>query len=115
MKQLTIFFTALVLTCFALAPAAARADELDDLEVTMEVFDNPADIPGEIAEMDGPDRDDIRAGEDHMEAEGSDEESGEDDTDSGVLFEQRPLGQRADAKSGKDAEDERADGQRQPQ
>lgn len=82
MKQLTICLATLVLTCFALAPAAARADELDDLEVTMEVFDDLGQIDGEIAEMDGPDRDDMRAGEEYLEEEEvdeADEGSAEDD------------------------------------
>jgi hypothetical protein len=75
MKQLTIFLATLVLTGLALSPAAARADDLDDLEVTMEVFDDLSDLDGEIARMDGPDHDDVEAGEDDFEEEMDDDDA----------------------------------------
>ena len=55
MKHIRIFFASLVLTCFALSPAAALAND-DELDVTMEVIDDLADIDGEVMRMRGPRR-----------------------------------------------------------
>ena len=40
MKQLNVFLATLALAGFSLMPAAAIAEDLDDLEVTMEVIDS---------------------------------------------------------------------------
>ena len=62
MRHLNIFIAVLVLTCFAFAPAAVRADDFEDLEITMEVFDGDDDIDSMI-EMRGPEED----GDDYSE------------------------------------------------
>jgi len=54
MKQINIFAVSIVLTCFALLPAVAIADGLDDLEVTMDVLDTESELDEVIAEMRGP-------------------------------------------------------------
>ncbi len=59
MKHLTIFLATVVLTCLAFMPATARADDLDDLAVTMEVLDDVAELEDAISRMDGPDEDDF--------------------------------------------------------
>lgn len=55
MRRLHVLFASLALALLALAPAAVRADERDDLDVTMEVLDEVGDLDRAIAEMDGPD------------------------------------------------------------
>ena len=60
MKKLNLFIAVVILTIFAFTPAIARADDdWDDLEVTMEVVDDPSQLEDTIAEMEGPDDDDI--------------------------------------------------------
>ena len=74
MKQINIFTASLALTCLAMFPAAALAGDLDDLEVTMEVLDYESDLDGTIAEMRGPDNDDIEFNDrDDEDAEERDE------------------------------------------
>ena len=53
MKQASLFFAVVVLTLMAFAPAAARADDWDDLDVTMEVVTNANELDAMISEMDG--------------------------------------------------------------
>jgi hypothetical protein len=60
MKHLNVFIATLILTCFALLPTAVRADDLDDLEVTLEVIDDLASVDDTISQMRGPDDIDIR-------------------------------------------------------
>ncbi len=50
MKQVNVFFAILVLTLVAFFPAVSRADEMDDLDVTMEVLDDVGDFEGAISE-----------------------------------------------------------------
>ena len=72
MKDLKLLIANMVLTCFALFPVASLAD--DDLDVTMEVLDNLAQIEGVVLELRGPEGDD----------EGDDDsESGEGEDDFG--------------------------------
>ena len=80
MKQINLFFATLVLTGFALFPAAALADDLDDLDVTMTVFDSAAALEGAMSEMQGPETDD---GDDEsdLDEEFDDHEEGESDRD----------------------------------
>jgi hypothetical protein len=60
MKQLYLSLTVLVSTLMAFMPAAVRADEgLDDLDATMTVLDDVSELGETIAEMDGPDDDDV--------------------------------------------------------
>jgi hypothetical protein len=74
MKALNVFITVLVLTCFAILPLTAQADEdLDDLDVTMEVLDDETGLDDDIADMAGR-RD---SADDWEELEpGNDEEAG---------------------------------------
>ena len=58
MRQLSIFFATVVLTCFAFLPMSAFADDLDDLEVTMEVIDDMNRVEDVMTEMRGPESDD---------------------------------------------------------
>lgn len=52
MKRLTIFAVSLISTCWLLLPATGRADQ--DLEVTMEVIDDLAELDGIVSQMPGP-------------------------------------------------------------
>ena len=103
MKQLTIFAATLVLTCFALFPCLAHADDaMDDLDVTMIIVDDADDLDEAIAEMRGPDDDDIeedeqrdeeqeeelendRGEDDDMDDDMEDEDDDDDDDDSAVV------------------------------
>jgi hypothetical protein len=69
MKQLNLFGATLLLTSLALLPAMAGAQDLDDLEVTMEVVDDLAGIGDVVAEMPGPEM----ADGDALTEDGSDE------------------------------------------
>lgn len=80
MKPINLFFATLVLACFAFFPGAVHADDLDDLDVTMEVIDDVAGLDFAIAEMEGPD--DVGDFDD-----GADEESEYD----GVEGEEEPV------------------------
>ena len=80
MKQFNVFIAALVITCFSMVPAIAKADDhdLDDLDVTMDVVDDPSDIDDVINEMPGPEETDLYlVGEDDVADEEvvADEES----------------------------------------
>ena len=80
MKQLSILCAVMVLTLMAFWPAAARADEgLDDLDVTMIVLDDPSELDGAFAEMDGPDDDGVRK-EDWEGGESGGDSDGDDDS-----------------------------------
>ena len=73
MKALQQFILALTLTLFVLAPGFARADDtMDDLDVTMIVVDDSSGLHGKIAEMRGPDDDDVED-EDWREEEEAEE------------------------------------------
>lgn len=52
MKELRLLIASMTLTCFALFPAVSHAD--DDLDVTMDVFDDLSKIDGMVADMQGP-------------------------------------------------------------
>ena len=56
MKHFNVFVATLVLTCFAMVPAVAKADddELEDLDVTMQIVDDPEGIDDSGHEMRGP-------------------------------------------------------------
>src|SRR5210317_1525234 len=96
MKHLNVFLATLVLTCFALLPAGAFADDLDDLEVTMDVLDDMSRLDDPVVEMRGPgegpdfdeddsddgefdDQDDDESGHDGMEDENEFEDEMEDE------------------------------------
>jgi len=48
MKSLKLFIASLAVTCFSLFPAFAQANELDELDVTMEVLDSIAELDGKV-------------------------------------------------------------------
>ena len=80
MKELKLLIAGMVLTCIALFPVASLAD--DDLDVTMEILDNLAQIEGVVLQMPGPDDDDKSGGG----GEGDDYEddgAGDDDHENG--------------------------------
>jgi len=81
MKQFSIFIATLALTCVAMFPTASLAEDLDDLDVTMEVLDDTSDIDDAVAQMRGPgdgdDSDD--GGNDDDSGDGEDEFDGSDD------------------------------------
>ena len=83
MKQLNIFFSTFILTCFALVPATAYADDddLKDLDVMMEVIDDIDGIMDVVSEMRGTES----AGsggdmDDDFEVEFDDDESDRDES-----------------------------------
>jgi len=72
MKQTNLLLAALILTSLSLLPAAATAQELDDLDVTMEVVDDVEGIGDVVIEMRGPETTDGDAGEAGFSYDGSD-------------------------------------------
>jgi hypothetical protein len=96
MKNLRLFLASLALTCCGFFPAAAMADDMDELDVTMEVLDDVAGIDGNVMIMRGPEsgaaegpdgedsdheggfEDEMHAGEDGHQGE-SDEGINDDD------------------------------------
>ena len=79
MKPINLFVATLMLTCVAFFPGTARADDLDDLDVTMEVIDDIADIGVAVTEMRGPE-----AGgpeEPEVESDDADEMGSNDDAE----------------------------------
>ena len=76
MKPINLFIATLVLTCFAMFPAAVRADdEMDDLDVTVDILDSTTDVDEAMSEMRGPDDDNVD--EDDWEDEQEDDSEGE--------------------------------------
>jgi hypothetical protein len=85
MKTSNVFFTILVLGLMAFAPATVcAADELDDLDITMQVLDDTSELEDTIAEMEGPDDDDVEVWEDESEYEYGDEMRDKEDASSGA-------------------------------
>ena len=88
MKNLKLLIASMALTCFALFPAASLADE--DLDVTMEVFDNLTDVEGVVLEMaisggeDGGDGDDDRSDDHESDGHDDDRSRGSDEDDGNV-------------------------------
>jgi len=91
MRHFNVFIATIILTGFALVPAAASADDLDDLDVTMEVINDLASVGELIATMEGPGDDDVDDGDDgdddsedesDDDGEDGDHEAGESDHDS---------------------------------
>ena len=76
MKQINLLFASLALTCFTMYPAVTLADDLDDLEVTMEVLDDESDFAETISSIRGPENADIEFG-DSDDAEAEEREDGE--------------------------------------
>lgn len=110
MKQLNVFVATLVLTCFAFLPATARAANLDDLEVTMEVMDNVADFDFAMAEMRGPEAlesDGDMGGEsdDDGEDDHGEDEPDHDESVAGLDDEESDHGEDGDAGFGDDEEE----------
>ena len=63
MKQTCVLFAVLVLALTAFAPAVARAEDWDDLDVTMEVVTDANELDAMISEMDGPDEGTVEEGD----------------------------------------------------
>lgn len=63
MKQINVLTAALILASLSLLPAAVNAQELDDLDVTMEVVDDVEGIDDVVTEMRGPQTTDGESGE----------------------------------------------------
>ena len=89
MRHLNILMATLVLTCFAILPAAARAADLDDLEVTMDVMDELSSVDSSIALMEGPGSNDIDGIDDDVDDDESEygddgEYAPDDDMDEGA-------------------------------
>ena len=59
MNALKTTMTSLALTCLALFPALATANDLDELDVTMEVLDSVAELDGQVLVMPGPEVDGV--------------------------------------------------------
>ena len=86
MNGFKIFIVATALSCLALFPAVARADdELDDLDVTMDVFDDEFEFDQSMTTMRGPedfdDDDDWEDDESDDESEDESEDGNDDDSD----------------------------------
>jgi hypothetical protein len=101
MKQLNVFLATLVLTGFAFLPATTLADELDDLEVTMDVMDDIADVDDAIALMEGPGNDDI---EDDMGDDSLDDDH-EEESDHGEIGDVESDDHESDEESGREEND----------
>ena len=54
MKTFRLFVATIAMTFLALFPALGSAADIDDLEVTMKVLDNVAELDGNVLEMRGP-------------------------------------------------------------
>jgi hypothetical protein len=78
MKQLNLFIATFVLGSLSLLPAASKAEDLDDLEVTMEVVDNIEGIMDVVIEMPGPEAADGTVTEGGETARSADEEPAEE-------------------------------------
>lgn len=59
MRPIPLFVATFVLTCLAALPGETHADELDDLDVTMEVIDDTGDAGLAIADMGLPESADV--------------------------------------------------------
>ncbi len=81
MKQANVFLVVLTLTLLAFFPAVARADKLDDLEVTMEVLDDASDLEAAMSTMRGPDDDEVEDEDWEDEEEGQDEDESDERSD----------------------------------
>ncbi len=80
MNGFKIFTVATALSCLALFPVAARADdELDDLDVTMDVFDDEFEFDNSMTTMRGPEDVDDDDWEDDESDDENESESENDD------------------------------------
>lgn len=70
MKEFKLILASMAVTCFTMFPAAAAAN--DELEVTMEIFEDIADVDGDVVEMRGPESDETSGDDigDELRAEG---------------------------------------------
>ena len=84
MKQLRVFFATILLTCFSFLPLSAFADDLDDLDVTMEVIDDMSRIKDIATQMRGPESDDDDGDDDdESDDDDHDEDRERDESDDG--------------------------------
>jgi hypothetical protein len=73
-----VLFVVLVLVLTPFAPAAARADDWDDLDVTMEVVSDAKELDVMISEMDGPDEGAVEKEDSNRAVDGEFEEEMEE-------------------------------------
>jgi len=91
MRELKLFSASVALTCIALFPAISSAS--DELDVTMDIIEDLADIDDEVSTMRGPgDHDEALSnnehdGDDFDEASDEEDEHRFDDIDRGDDFE----------------------------
>ena len=130
MRQLCAFAAILALTCFALTPNMARADDLDDLEVTMEVLDDTSGLDFEVSAMRGPEgsedgsrdalgedegdaddgfSEDEEPEEDFGEDDGFSEDEEQDDFSADDEFSDDDLSEEGDFEEGEDIDDDEPD------
>lgn len=114
------FLTCLTtLALLALLPFPARAEKMDDLEVTMQVLDDPAELEEAISKMQGPDDKDVDAVDWDFEAaesngEGDEETFEEAETDFEMddefeedrEFEEDAINDEDDYEDGEDVDDD---------
>ena len=79
MRPVILFITTFFLTGVVIFPGVVRADDLDDLDVTMEIIDDVSGFDFNVAEMEGPDGASLDDGDDYLKDE-SGEESEQDDS-----------------------------------
>ena len=91
MKNLRLFLASLALTCCGFFPAVAMADDMDELDVTMDVLDSVAGVDGNVLIMsgpegfvaEGPDGEDVGEFDDDGDRNNGDENEGELRSESG--------------------------------
>lgn len=117
MRQASCLLAAMALTLWTTFPNAARADVVDDLDVTMQVLDDIAEIDEQISAMPGP-GDDLRedlATTDEDAADGSgDDDPFDHDGDwerefSGDMDSEADPADDRDVDLGEDIDDDRID------
>ncbi len=119
MSQARFLIRLTTLTLLALFPFTAHAEKMDDLEVTMQVLDDPADLEEAVSKMRGPDDKDIDAVDwDFEEAEGNGEGDDEtfeeaetdfemdDEFEEDIEFEEDAINDEDDFEDGEDVDDD---------
>ncbi len=131
MRQLCVFAAIVALTCFAATPNSACADDLGDLEVTMEVLDDTSGLDFEVSPMRGPESpedgsrdalgedegddaddgfsEDEEAEEDFGENDEFSEDEEQDDFSADDEFSDDDLSEEGDFEEGEDIDDDEPD------
>ena len=111
-----LHFTTVALLVLAAAPPAARADRIDELDVTMQVLDAPGDLRRALAKLRSPDDDEVEIGywdynragerrdefEDEVEIDFTMDDEFEEDRD----FEEDRIDDEDDFEDGEDVDDD---------